>query len=302
MNEEYLLSRYLSAAELLPRYMKEKLYRLGKEEMLAAEEIRLRSGSGLSVLSAGREIKVDKGRISSGELADIVCAASNSSIHTVAANIREGFVTAENGHRIGICGTAAVKNDGICGINNYSSLSVRIAKEIKTAAEGLPELITAGDGVGSLLIISPPGGGKTTLLRDLVRRLSERGLRVALADERGEIAAVKNGAPTMDVGPCTDVMDMAPRAEAVMFLLRAMTPQVIAMDEISSQREMEAARAAAGCGAAIIATAHGGDMEEIKTKGRYRELLEDGVFDSVVAISGSGGARGWKFARRGELL
>ena len=248
MKEEYLLSRYLSAAELLPRHMKEKLYRMGKNEMLAAEEIRLRAGSGLSVLSGGREIKVDGGEIRSGELADIVCDASGSSIHTVAANIREGFITAAGGHRIGICGTAAVKNGEICGINNYSSITVRIAKEIKTAAEGLAELIHKDRGIDSLLILSPPGGGKTTLLRDLVRRLSDNGARIALADERGEIAAMKGGVPTMDVGGCTDVMDMAPRAEAAMFLLRAMNPQVIAMDEISSASEAEAARAVSGCG------------------------------------------------------
>ena len=301
MNEEYLLSRYLSAAELLPRYMKEKLYRLDKSEMLAAEEIRLRAGTGISVLSAGREIMVDRSGISSGELADIVCAASNSSIHTVAANIREGFVTAENGHRIGICGNAAVKIGEICGINSYSSLAVRIAKEIKTAAEGLPELLSAGGNIDSLLILSPPGGGKTTLLRDLVRRLSENGTRVALADDRGEIAAVKSGVPTMDVGKCTDVMDMAPRAEAAMFLLRAMTPQVIAMDEISSERELAAAKSIAGCGTAILATAHGSE-QDMKTKNRYHRLIEEGVFDSVVTISGSGTERGWKFVRGSELI
>ena len=281
--------------------MKEKLYRLSKEEMLSAEEIRLRAGAGLSLLSGGREIRVDDGKISSGELTDIVCSASASSIHTVSANIREGFVTAACGHRIGICGTAAVKNGEICGINNYSSLTVRVAKEIKTAAEGLAELIQKGGGTESLLIISPPGGGKTTLLRDLIRRLSAIGIRVALADERGEIAAMKGGVPAMDVGPCTDVMDMAPRAEAAMFLLRSMNPQVIAMDEISSLREADAARAVAGCGAAVIATAHG-NAEDMNKTTRYRSLLEEGVFDSVAVINGKGRERGWKYMRREELV
>ena len=155
-----MLSRYLSAAELLPRYMKEKLYHLRKEEMLAAEEIRLRAGSGISVVSAGREIVVYGCRIRGDELRDIICNAANSSLHTVSANIQEGFITAENGHRIGICGTAAVKNGEICGINHYSSLAIRISKEIKSAAEGLEEQIVTGGRISSLLIISPPGGGK----------------------------------------------------------------------------------------------------------------------------------------------
>lgn len=301
MNEEYLLSRYLSAVELLPRYMKDKLYRLAKEDMMTAEEIRLRACSGVSVLADGREIRVDGGRISSSELADIVAAGANSSLHTAAANIREGFVTADGGHRIGICGTAAVKNGEICGVNNYSSLALRIAKEIKTAAEGVPELIERDGRIGSLLILSPPGGGKTTMLRDLIRRLSEKGVRVGLADERGEIAAVKNGAPTMDVGPCTDVMDMAPRSDAVMFLLRAMNPQVVAMDEISSAREAEAARAVSGCGAAVVATAHG-NAGDVKDGSRYHRLIAEGVFEYLLVLSGCGSRRRWSFVRGSDFL
>lgn len=302
MKKEYLLKRYFSAVELLPLHMREKLQRAEEEAMLYAEEIRLRAGIGISLVSAGKERFIDNPTISSRILADIICAAAGSSIHTVSANICEGFVTSESGHRIGICGTAAVKNGEICGINNYSSLSIRIAKEIKTAAEGLPELITASEKIDSLLIVSPPGGGKTTLLRDLIRRLSLNGWRIAVADERGELAAMRNGAATMDVGPCTDVMDMAPRGAAAMYLLRAMTPQVIAMDEISSQREMEAARGAAGCGAAIIATAHCFGLAELAASSRYRGLFEDGVFDGAVEIIGAGSGRSWRFAPRRDLI
>jgi len=301
LNEEYLLSRYLGAAELLPRHLKEKTYRLSKKERLAAEELRRRAVSGLSVLCAGEEIPLDSGRIGVSELSDIVCAASNSSLHTVTANIREGFVTAENGHRIGICGTAAVKEGAIVGIQPYSSLNIRISKEIRTAAEGLPELLTENGRVLSALIVSPPGGGKTTLLRDLVRRISDSGIRTAVADERGELAAMKNGVPQLDVGRCSDVMDMAPRAQAALFLIRAMNPQVLAMDEISSQREREAVLAAAGCGTAIFATAHGLSAEEALASPRYRPLFEEGVFDCAVGIEGSGLNRCFRVVKREGL-
>ena len=297
LNEDYLLSRYLSAAELLPRHLKEKTYRLDKEDMLAAEELRLRTVSGLSVLCGGREIFLDTFGIQPRELADIVCEAAGCSLHTVAENIREGFVTAESGHRIGLCGTAAVRDDKIVGISSYSSLAIRISMEITTAAEGLPEKLNIAGRPGSVLVISPPGGGKTTLVRDLVRRISYGGVRVSIADERGELAAMKGGSPQFDVGRCTDVMDMAPRSEAALYLIRAMNPQVLAMDEISAAREAEAVRAAYGCGTAILATAHSGSLNELYEKPCYMALMNDRIFDFVIEISGGGTERAYKITR-----
>lgn len=294
MNEEYLLSRYLSAVELLPRYVKEKLFRLPESEMMRAEEIRLRSASGLSVVSAGHETFLGESKFSADELADIVCFASGSSVHSAAESIRAGFITAGNGHRIGICGTAALRDGKIVAISAYSSLAIRISKEFPGIADTLIGRVSGGNGVpASCLIISPPGGGKTTLLRDFVRAASNAGHRVAVADERGEIAAMKDGSPGFDVGKSTDVMDMCPRAEAVKYLIRSMSPQIVAMDEISGAREAEAVNAASGCGVAIFATAHAADTASLRAKPLYAEMLRQGAFKYIIAVRSEAGRRSY---------
>lgn len=301
MNEDYLLSRYLSAVELLPRYVKEKLFRLPESEMLCAEEIRLRSASGLSVVSAGRESFLGDMKFSADELADIVCFASGSSVHSAAESIRAGFITAENGHRIGICGTAALREGKIIGISAYSSLSIRISKDFPGIAAGLVGRIRDETGkIASCLIVSPPGGGKTTLLRDLIREASNSGARVAVADERGEIAAIKDGVPGFELGRSTDVMDMCPRAEAVAYLIRSMAPQIVAMDEISGAREAEAVNAAAGCGVTMLATAHAPGAAALGKKALYRKMMQDGMFRYVIAISSEGGKRSYSVSEWSE--
>ncbi len=302
MDKDYLLSRYLSAAELLPRHLKEKTYRVSEEEMLAAEELRLRTASGLSLVCGGRERFLDRAPIEPELLADLLSRAAGGSLHRAAASLREGYVTAESGHRVGFCGTAVLREGRIAAIDQPSSLSVRVAREIRTAAEGLPEKLLAGGSLASLLICSPPGGGKTTLLRDLVRRVSELGLRVSVADERGEIAALREGLPQMDVGPCTDVLSHAPRSEAAMTLIRAMNPTALAMDEISSPREAEAAETAWGCGVALFATAHCAGVRDLRRKPLYRQLLREGVFDLAAVIEGTGAERRWTLYKREELL
>ncbi len=141
---------------------------------------------------------------------------------------------------MGVCGETVIRNGEITNIKNISSLSLRIARERKgTAEKVLPELLSGGS-IKNTLIISPPGGGKTTLLRDVIRLLSDGGHRVGLADERYEVAAVKDGLPTLDVGERTDVLSGCPKAEAIIMLLRAMNPEVIAADEITAPSDAEA--------------------------------------------------------------
>ena len=153
----------------------------------------------------------------------------------------------------------------------------------------LPQLLR--DGFCSTLILSPPGNGKTTLLRECVRRLSDMGTRISLMDERGEIAAVQNRAPQFDVGANTDVMTGGQKAACCMMLLRAMRPDVLAFDEISAPEDIEAIRIAAGCGVALLATAHAQSVAALRHRALYRALLDEHIFRRAVCITRSGGKR-----------
>lgn len=199
---------------------------------------------------------------------------------------------------MGLCGETVVREGGVRSIRRLSSLSVRIPRQHRGCAEevyaGLLEL-----GLPDTLLVSPPGAGKTTLLRELVRLISEGGRRVSLIDERAEIAGVWEGAPLFDVGPCTDVMTGAPKPEAAAMLIRAMTPQLLAMDEITTPADVEAARSASGCGVKLLATAHAGSLRELASRPVYRPLLEDRVFRAAVLIERRAGRRRYKLEELG---
>lgn len=167
------------------------------------------------------------------------------------------------------------------------------AREQRGIADSLaPRLFRDGE-FASTLILSPPGGGKTTLLRDLVRRLSEGTppygpRRVSLIDERGEVAVMVRGQPQMNVGPRTDVLDACPKALGIPIVLRAMNPQIIAVDEITVREDLRAVHLANGCGVRLLATIHAGSVEELKHKPLYAQLLEDRVFRLAVCIRRTG--------------
>ena len=178
------------------------------------------------------------------------------------------------------------------------SACIRISRELPGCADGVIDVIDGVDGIVSAMLVSPPGMGKTTMLRDIARQLSGRGKNVCVADERRELAACH-----LDVGPRTDVMDSCPRTEAVVRMLRSMAPDVIIADEIGSEEDAKALADAARCGIAVVASAHAADLEDILRRPCLASVLESGVMDRVILLGPRPGVvkAVWKRERgRGE--
>ena len=296
MTEEYAVSRYEEACALLPGRLRPAALAADRARQAAAEELRLRIGRPLHLALPEGELPLPQTRILRSDLEQVLDRATEYSRYTAAETLRHGYITAAGGFRVGVCGTALPSGGVNEGIRDISSLAIRIPRVQEGAARPLlPDLLEAGRPL-SALVLSPPGGGKTTLLRDLVRLLSlGDGLpspcRVALVDERGELAAVHRGRPQLEVGPQTDVLDGCPKALAVPMLLRAMAPQVIALDEVALPADVDAVCAAAGCGVALLATVHAASREDLLRRPVGRALLECGVFRRLVLIEGRGGQR-----------
>ncbi len=283
MAKDVRVLRYEEAAAVLPVRLRKAALALSEMDKAAVEEIRLRAGRSMTVLLPEGERELDI-TVEAAELETLCDLATEFSRYAAAETLREGFVSVRGGFRIGLCGTAVMKDGINTNLKNLSSASIRVARACTGIADALlPQLVREGQ-FQSTLILSPPGGGKTTLLRDMVRGLSENGQRIALIDERGEVAVMYQGEPQMDVGAHTDVLDACPKAVGIPMVLRGMNPQIIAVDEITRLQDLQAMTLAAGCGVALLATIHAANTEELLQKPLYRQLLEERVFRFVVRI------------------
>ena len=296
MTEEYAVSRYEEACQLLPGRLRAAALAAGRREKAAAEELRLRLGRPVYLTLPEGERPLPETQVARCDLEQVLDRATEYSRYTASETLRHGYVTARGGFRVGVCGTALPNGESNEGVRDVSSLALRIPRVREGAARPvLPGLLEEGR-LLSALVLSPPGGGKTTLLRDLVRLASQgeglpEPLRVALVDERGELAAVHRGQPQLEVGSHTDVLDGCPKVLAVPMLLRAMTPQVIALDEVALPEDVEAVRSAANCGVTLLATVHAASREDLMRRSVGRSLLECGVFRRLVLIRGRGADR-----------
>ncbi|MCH1979527.1 Uncharacterized protein conserved in bacteria [uncultured Flavonifractor sp.] len=294
---------YRQVVGVLPPRLRQEAFSLPLQDQCRAEELRLRVGQPMSAVFPEGERPLGGEPVRAGELEQLVEIASRASVHAVLDQLRRGYLTVEGGHRIGLCGTAVLREGEIHSLRQLSSAAIRVARQVRNASDPVLGRLCPGGKLVSTLILAPPGAGKTTLLRDLVRRVSDgdgcQPRRVSLMDERGEVAALYSGCPQLDVGSRTDVMEGCPKARGLMLLMRAMNPQVLAVDEITAPEDVAALRTAAGCGVTLLATAHGNSREDLERRPLYRALMEAGIFQKLLLIRREGAGRSYQIEELG---
>lgn len=226
--------------------------------------------------------------ISDDELRKTALSMMKYSVYARENELSKGFFTLSDGCRVGVCGTYVRLDSGEISLQSIGSMCIRIAREVRNCAYPVIDAIMEKGVPHSCLIVSPPGYGKTTILRDAARILSSMDIDVAVVDERHEIAACRDGVPTLDVGASTDVLDGCPRREGMEMLIRSMAPRVIITDEIGSAEDMKVIMEAARKGVSVIASAHAESFEELEN-GDMCEVLADGTFRFLVLLKGAPG-------------
>lgn len=303
------MGKYDEAVEGLCGSLKESLKSLPSEMKQKIKEIHVRQGRPLTVNTGGEVLFVTRAGGLSRQFSSQVYIAEKRelnesfkilcgySVHSFQNEIRAGFLTIKGGHRAGICGTAVTEQGRLSGVRDISSISLRVARQIKGAANDLLAKAYAGGStalpnVCSTLIAGVPASGKTTLLRDLIRQLASgacgRLYKVAVVDERGELGAAFQGAPQNDLGYCCDLLDGYPKGEGMNLALRTLSPHIIVCDEIGAEEDAAAIMASLNAGVPVIATVHASCLEELLKRRHIAGLLRDGAFDKIAFLKGAG--------------
>lgn len=247
-----------------------------------ATEVRVRVNQPIRIrLLDGSEITGEI--VKKDELQSIVGKLTGDSLYACENELKQGYFTAAGGYRVGICGKLNAGDHFVQNVGNIASICVRIPREITGCAESLYKRMKS-NGVGGVIILSAPGIGKTTLLRDLIRILSENGYNVGVVDERREIAACEDGVPQMNVGSRTDIADGCPKHIALSMVLRSCAPDFLAVDEISGTGDADALLDTCRCGVFVIATAHANCLEDAYQRRGIGDLLKCGIFKYVVQL------------------
>ncbi len=279
----------------LPDNLRKMLEKIVLDEWIEVEEIRLRCNAPLTIGVWGESCFVtstggitnyesDAYKVTAEEVGTAFRKICENSVYAHLEEIRRGYIAIKGGHRVGVCGKTVCDGEEIKTFREISSLNFRVAHQIIGLADGVINEIINGTRINSTLIISPPQMGKTTLLRDILRQVSDRGFKCGVADDRGEISAMYQGYPTNKVGAQTDVIDGAPKAMAIEMLVRTMSPRVIISDEIASDEDVSAILKAAGTGVNIIASSHGDNLKEVMSRRVLKPLFDDKVFKQAILL------------------
>lgn len=262
------------------------------------QEIRLRVNAPFAVMYDNNELLFADIIVTIDEVRQCLQYISSYSVYAHHEDIKRGFITLKGGHRAGLAGQAISDNGKITAQKNISFINIRVAHELPGCSDKIMDFIWKGNVLKHMLIISPPACGKTTLLRDTIRQLSygtsqngilHKGLRVGVIDERSEIAACYEGIPQNDIGPRTDVLDQACKSDGMMLMLRSMSPQVIAVDELGGTEDINAVRYLMHCGCIVLATVHGYDFEEILGREEFRSIIGEHGFSRIIVLSNING-------------
>ena len=284
------LKGFILAADLVPEQLWKAVFSLPEEVRMKSEEFRLRAGQPLTLTIDGRVHIMRHTAIRSEDIEALLAKATRCSMHSYEKQMQQGFITARNGCRIGLCGIYDEAADGPV-LRDIQAVNLRIARQCLGIGEKLHKELFPGGKLRSVLLVSPPGIGKTTLLRDLCRILSAEH-RVAVADCRFEIRSEQ-----FDLGAC-DVMQGGEKSKSIRMLMRAMSPDVIAVDEITDPADIHSIKEAGHTGICFLATAHGGSMEDLLQRPLYQTLLQAEIFEKIVLLERSPLGRTYRIMER----
>ncbi len=311
------IKRFDIAAQSLSQRISDVFLSMGNHEKENIREIRIRSGKPVVVIF-GNEAKFVSctGRLTdiysdlnlitdANEVSDIFIKLCGYSVHSFTDAINRGYITLSGGHRAGVAGTAVSENGKITAVRDVSCINLRIAREIKGAADELFGRIFS-DGLSSVIVAGPPSSGKTTILRDLARQLSgtERGrmYKTFICDERCEIGAGVSGIPQNDLGINCDLVSCYPKEEGILIGLRSFSPDIIICDEIASYAEVSAVETGLNSGVCFALSIHAKDERELHAKPIMKRLLASGAFRNVVLLSAINAGKTEKIFGAGELI
>ncbi len=310
------IKRFDLAVQSLPQRLSAVFLTLENAEKEKIREIRLRAEKPVIVIRENEAKFISKtGRLTdvysdlnlktgSEEITDIFRRLCGYSVHSCTDAINRGYITVSGGHRAGVAGTAVSENGRITAVRDICCINLRIAREIKGAANEIYKSFFS-NGLSSVIVAGPPSSGKTTILRDLSRQLSgiERGRmhKTFICDERGEIGACVSGIPQNDLGINTDLISCYPKDEGIIIGLRSFSPDIIICDEIATEAEVSAVEAGLNSGVFFALSVHARDERELRTKPVVKHLLNSGAFESIVLLSSKNVGKIERIFGAGEL-